>query len=609
MKELKKYSPLKYDLKKGLDTHLLSSRPGVYCFYSEDGMCLYVGKAKDLRKRLSSYFRSQERLTPKTRIMMKKASFLDCFITATEKEALILEAELINELRPRYNIRLRDDKAYPLLRLGIKNPFPRLSIVRKRKSDGALYFGPFTSSNALRQTLNIISIVFKLRTCTDSSMKGRSRPCLKYQIERCSAPCTGKISKDDYWKEVMRVREFLQGRSSQVIKGLKKEMEEAARNLEFERAALLRDRIAAIQGLLEKQYVFSKTKVDLDCVFILKEGTECVSVVLKVREGVLRGKEIVGVEIDYEDDLEEIYMEFLRLYYRLSNLPPEILLPSDIIKAHSFKPFQEESGKKIKFSLGGKGFRRKILEMASINAKEALSKLLSKKQEWQERAVLLKGVLGLSSLPNWVEGVDISNIQGNLSIGSLVCFKNGRPFKEGYRHYNLGSDGPDDYRMIYEVIKKRLKRKPLPDLMIIDGGKGQLNMALKAANDMSLLNQVDFISIAKEREGEGEKIYIPGREEPLDLSKESQVLRFCQMVRDEAHRFGIKTHRSMRLKKGLATSLSEIDGIGQKRQMLLLRHFGSVSGIKKASLNELLTVPGLPKDVAKRVYEYFRKGD
>ena len=609
MKELRKYSPLKYDLKRGLDSLSLSPRPGVYCFYSEDGVCLYVGKAKDLRKRLSSYFRSRERLAPKTRVMMKKASFLDCFITATEKEALILEAELINELRPRYNIRLRDDKAYPLLRLGLKNPFPRLSIVRKRRSDGALYFGPFTSSSALRQTLNIISSVFRLRTCTDSSMKGRSRPCLKHQIKRCSGPCVGKISKGDYWKEVRRVRQFLQGRSSEVIKGLKKEMEEAAQNLEFERAALLRDRIAAIQGLLEKQYVFSKTKVDLDCVFILKEEAECVSVVLRVREGVLRGKEILGIEIDYEDDLCEIYREFLRLYYRMSNPPPEILLPKDIFKTCSFEPFQGESGKKIKFSLGGKGFRRRVLEMASINAREALSRLLSKKREWQERAALLKGVLGLSSLPNWVEGVDISNFQGNLSIGSLVCFKNGRPFKEGYRHYNLGSIGPDDYRMIYKVVKKRLKRRPLPDLMIIDGGKGQLNMALRAASDMSLRGRVDFVSIAKERDVEGEKIYVPERQEPLDLSRESHVLRFCQMVRDEAHRFGIKTHRNIRLKMGLATSLSGIKGIGKKRQTLLLRHFGSVSGIKRASLHELMDVPGLPKDVAKRVYKHFRNRD
>ncbi len=605
---------LKYDLKNGLDLALVPKSSGVYIFLDEQEKSLYVGKAKVLRSRIASYLRPGATHPPKTALMLRKARFLDVVVTASEREALILEAELIGELKPRYNIRLRDDKAYPFLRVGVRSAFPRISIVRKRQRDGAAYFGPYPSSKELRRTLDLITTLFGLRTCTDTFMKNRSRPCLKFQVGKCSGPCTGEITKEQYQQEARRVREFLGGKTSGILEGLKQEMDRAAGKLDFERAALLRDRIRAIEGVVETQVVVSSSRFDADVIFLEEHDDFAQAAVLKVREGVLREKQAFGLEKGLKSDEPSIYSEFLKLYYSDTDIPPEVVLPglvgNDALRALS-DFLSQLKGKKVRVRTAKSGVRKRLLDTAKLNASQELGLELARKRQWDTLAEELRIRLKLNKTPFHVEGVDISNTSGKASIGSLVCFKGGRAFKAGYRHYNLATPGPDDYAMIQEVIARRLKsgleRGNLPDLIIVDGGKGQLSVAIEALKESGLRGKVDIVSLAKEKRGEGEKIYLPGVQEPLFLERDSRVLRFCQQVRDEAHRFGLSRHRKKRSKRALHSSLDTVPGVGTKRKNLLLKHFGSVESILSASLSEIESVPGLPKNIAKKVYESLNK--
>lgn len=603
---------IKYSLDSNFDIVQIPRLPGVYCFLSQDGNYLYVGKAKNLRNRIASYFRKGNTHPAKTALMLKKASFLDIFITKNEKEALILEAQLIGDLKPKYNIRLRDDKAYPFIKLGIKNPYPRISIARKKGADGALYFGPFTSSDSLRKTLNIISTLFKLRTCSDSSMKRRARPCIKYQINRCSGPCTKNISKEDYLQDVERAKEFLQGKTKTVLNNLKKQMAEASSRLEFERAAQLRDKIKAIESFLEIQTVVSNKKLDFDVIYIqIKDSVACAAI-LHVKEGILRSKEAIELEASCDIvSISTIYSQFIRLYYKNLLPPKEIVLPIVTEDRDELENYLTSvSGSRVKIISPKTGKKKALLETASINATQHLLKYQSKIASWHYIAKAMKSIFKLHHFPNHIEGIDISNTSGTDAVGSLVCFKNGRAEKSGYRHYNINSKGPDDYLMIYEVVKRRfLSKRSLPDLFIIDGGLGQLSMALKAAAEFSMEKIPDFVSIAKEREGEGEKIYISANNVPIILDKSSPVLRFCQMVRDEAHRFGVNFHRKKRAKRALSTCLSEIKGLGPKRIQILLRHFGSIDGIKRADIKELEDINGISRNLAETIYNFFHRVD
>ncbi|NPA94528.1 MAG: excinuclease ABC subunit UvrC [Thermodesulfobacteria bacterium] len=600
---------LKYDLSSGFDASFLPKSPGVYIFQDDSGKYLYVGKAKSLRNRVSSYFRQGAQHAPKTALMLKKARYLDIVVTASEREALILEAELIGELKPRYNIRLRDDKAYPFLKIGVRSPFPRISLARKRQRDGAIYFGPYTSAKELRRTLDLITTLFGIRTCTDSIMKNRSRPCLKFQVGKCSAPCTGQVTKDEYQNEIKRVRAFLGGKTRGIIADLKKEMEKAAQELDFERAALLRDRIQAIEGVVGEQVVVSSQRFSADIIFLEEHGDIAQAAVLKVREGILREKHAFGLEKGLQEGGQRLYSQFLRLYYSGNEIPREVVLPDSLspqVLEELGNFLTELKGREVLVRTAKSGVRRRLLDTARLNAVQTLGLELSRQKQWDELSKELKSCFQLKKVPYHVEGVDISNTSGLDSIGSLVCFKGGKSFKAGYRHYNLSAPGPDDYAMIHEVVMRRLKsgisKEDLPDLLIIDGGKGQLSMALQAAKDLGVEDSLDLISIAKDRGGEGEKIYLPGVEEPLFLARESRVLRFCQRVRDEAHRFGLMRHRKKRSKKTLTSHLDNVPGIGPKRRRKLLEHFGSVRAIKSASLQEIESVPGLPKSVARALY-------
>ena len=605
---------LKYTLDRNFDLYLVPKRPGVYIFMDAQGKAIYVGKAKSLRSRISSYLRPGVVHPAKTELMLQKARFLDVIITTTEKEALILEAQLIGDLKPRYNIRLRDDKSYPFLRIGIRSPFPRISMVRKRAGDGALYFGPFTSSLELKKTMNLICSLFRLRTCTDSYMKARTRPCLKYQVDKCSAPCLNRITKDDYQRDVERVKAFLRGKTTGVISSLKKEMEEAASILDFERAAVLRDSIRAIENMSEGQNVVSSRKLDMDVIFIELHDMAGQAAVLKVREGILKSKQVFGLDMGIEDKVEKIYSRFMTLFYAKAQIPKEVVVPEFIpedVRQEIANYLSRLKGSKVSVRCAKSGIRKNLVKTAMLNASQKLGDELSRLDYWNELRASLKRELFLKRLPEHVEGIDISNTFGADPVGSLVCFKAGAPAKDCYRHYNIRVEGPDDYAMIGEVLSRRIKRGlekgDLPDLVLIDGGKGQLAVAVNVAREMGVIEMLDLVSIAKARgDKDVEKIYLVEESDPLLLPRESDVLRFCQRVRDEAHRFGVTHHRKRRAIKSLASRLADIPGVGPKRERMILQHFGSYNAVSKASLEDLEEIPGLPKRVARSIYNSLR---
>ncbi len=588
----------------------IPASPGVYIFKSSEGTPLYVGKSKKLKNRLASYFRPASSLPARTAVMVKKARFVEIFLTRTEKEALILEAELINRHKPRYNIRLRDDKAYPFLRLGVKSRFPRLSIVRKRRRDGALYFGPYTSSQALRQTLKTIFAVFRLRSCTDRAMKTRSRPCLKFQVRRCSGPCTGEISQEDYMAEVRKVKAFLEGRASFVVQELEDAMKDAAARLDFEKAARLRDQINALGSVVESQAVVIGAWKDMDVIYMETDGSMAQAVVLRVRKGIIVSRDFPCMDIGLEHEIDAVYRSFLKIYYSENTCPGQVILPLNLAERDGMEELLSHySGMRVRISCQARGKARELLEMARLNARRGLRDRIARDGMWKDRARLIMETIGLGRLPHVVEGIDISNISGSLPVGSLVRFSAGQPDKSGYRHYFLRADGPDDYAMIQETMERRIRRgtekDDLPDLFIIDGGQGQLNAALMAFRKLGKHGSCDIIALAKAGKDQGEKIFIPGRDRPLRLDRSNTALRFCQHVRDEAHRFGVKTHRSRRRRNMLDSELLKVPGIGHARRMLLLRHFGSAERVAEATLKDLEAVPGMPASVARNIASYF----
>ncbi|OAG28481.1 excinuclease ABC subunit UvrC [Thermodesulfatator autotrophicus] len=599
-----------------LDQELIQkapTEPGVYLFKTSKGEVLYVGKAKNLRKRLQSYLRSSE--SYKTRVLLAKTEELETIVTRSEKEALVLEANLIKKYRPRYNVILRDDKAYPLLRLSLKDKFPRLSVVRRRRKDNALYFGPYPSAGAVRQTLKFLSRFFPLRRCSNAEFNRRERPCLYYQIGRCKAPCVGLISPEDYQKIVEGAVAFLKGRANELLKTLYQEMEKAAENLEFEKAAVLRDRILAIERTLEAQAVNLPRDEDLDVFTLASQGDKISGAVLFIRSGVLLGKKTFNLS-RLNTEKEELYASLIQQFYDEGKyIPHEILLPCEPADRELIEEWLTELAEhKVIIKVPKRGPKKELLEMAGKNAREALAARLAGERPYEELAEKLALALRLKKAPLRVEGVDISNIQGELPVGVVVSFWEGQEDKNYYRRYHIKSvKGPDDYTMIYETVlrhlNRRLAEKDLPDLMLIDGGKGQLQAALAAAEELGLLKEVDFCALAKEREREGEKIYIPNRKNPLKLARQAEVLRFLQRIRDEAHRFALSSHRKRRKKIAFESLLDQIPGVGPKRKKRLLEHFGSIERIKEANIDEIANLPGFNLKVAQKIKQVLGTGE
>lgn len=587
--------------------------PGVYLFKSEKGEILYVGKAKNLKKRLSNYLRQDLSQTPKIRALLAKAAQVEIIVARSEKEALLLEANLIKKHRPRYNVILRDDKAYPLLRISLHEKFPGIKVVRRRRKDKALYFGPYPSAGAVKETLRFLGRIFPLRRCSTAEFRRRERPCLYYQIGRCPAPCVGKISEEEYRQIVNGAIMFLRGKAGPLLKKLQAEMEACAERLEFERAAVLRDRIRAIEKTLEAQVVALSEERDLDVFAVARQGEKISGCVLFVRSGALIGKKnfhLTRVDLDEPS----LFSLLLRQFYDEGKyIPDEILLPIEPEDQEFLSEWLSElAGKKVEIRVPKRGARRSLMEMAKKNALEALAARLKGERPYEELAEEMAAYLRLPRIPHRVEGVDISNIQGEIPVGVTVSFLDGSPDKKAYRRYHIkGVFQPNDYAMMFEVLERRLTRgveeDNLPDLLVIDGGKGQLQIALTVLEELGLKGEIGVCAIAKEREKEGDKIYIPGRKNPLNLARHNEILRFLQRVRDEAHCFAITFHRKTRSKKALVSSLDQIPGVGPKRRQTLLRHFGDLEAIIKASVEEIARLPGLNRKVAQEIKRYLSK--
>lgn len=603
--------------------NLLPTRPGVYLMKDAGGKILYVGKAKNLRARVRSYLRPGQDGRVHIRFLMDRTADLDWVVTGSEKEALLLENTLIKKHRPRYNIDLKDDKTYLSLRLDVRQDFPRIELVRQVKKDGARYLGPYSSARDLRATVDLILKIFPLRSCSDSDFKSRTRPCLYHWTRGCRAPCTGLIDKESYGRMVKEVELFLSGKNSLLAGKLKKEMGEAAAREAFEEAALLRDRLKAVEATLERQKTVSHTLSDRDAIAWVREGSEVEACVLIVRGGAIidqRGYYLPNV---LEED-EEFAAEFLRSYYSGERIvPDEVLvqaLPSDEEETLA-QWLGELRGKKVRLFSGARGERAELLGFARENAAALLSERRKTKAGFEAALLELQKRLSLPAPPARIECFDVSNIQGTSTVVGMVSFQNGQPDKAGYRRFKIRTvEGSDDFSSLYEALSRRLARRgeagwELPDLIVIDGGRGQLSSALKALED-SGAEAVPMVGLAKARTLKGgeepskssERVFMPGRMNPLIMPNNSSALFILQRVRDEAHRYAITFHRKTRSKATVKSGLEDIPGLGAKRIRALLKYFGSVKAMRAASADELAALPGMPEKLARAVAAHLAKG-
>lgn len=597
----------------------LPNRPGVYLFKDQKGTVLYVGKAGNIKHRVSSYFQGAGEKDTKRLALQKKVADIETIVTETEKEALLLEDHLIKEHHPRYNIKLRDDKRYPCLRLNIEEDFPTLSIVRRIKKDRSIYFGPYPSATSLKETLKLIRHLFPIRTCRDVQFSNRKRPCINYEMERCLGPCCEKISPAQYGEIIQQVRMFLEGRNKDLLERLKKRMEEEAELLHFEKAAKIRDQIEHIQKVIEKQVIVSRDFGDRDVIGFYRQDGRAAIYSLFIRAGkLLGGKGFHLSSINLPD--EEILSSFLRQYYREGRfIPEQILIPKPISERSLTERWLTElKGRKVHLLIPQRGDKKRLLGMASENAEKFLHRQVDLEKEKGELLSNLKESLHLLRVPRRIEAFDISNLQGGYAVGSMVTFEDGKPDKNRYRHFKIKTvEGIDDYGMMYEVLfrryQKALEEKDLPDLVLLDGGRGHLHVAKEVFKELGV-KDVDLLSLAKERrvergrfriEKSGEKIFHPQYKEPFVIGKQSPLLLFLDQIRNEAHRFAITYHMRVRKKGTIRSVLEEIPGIGKARQRALLRYFGSVEGIKVATLEALMKVPQMTPSSAQSVYDYF----
>ena len=585
--------------------------PGVYLMLDKSSTVLYVGKAKDLFKRLSSYIRFKGSAHNKTAVMLSKVHKIDLVLTNTEKEALILEASLIKRHRPRYNVILRDDKSYPLVKVTVQEEWPRVFMTRRKKNDKARYFGPYASSSSMWTTLNLLQTLFPLRRCKGTKLKPRKRPCLNYQMNKYLAPCCGKIDNDSYRDMVDKVILFLEGRNRNLLRDLETEMKQASARLDFEQAAIIRDQINGLRRTLEKQVIVTQSKGDRDVYGFARSDASVSVVLLYVREGVVRGTRRFFLEDTYGDD-KAILSQIVKQVYDERSQPPQlVLLPFEIEdQVLLAERLSELSGRKARLSTPRRGDRKDLITMANANALQRFDELDKKLASWETLGSDLQKRLHLSSVPHRIECVDISNISGTHAVGSLVRYEHGEPAKNGFRHYKIKQvEGPDDYAMIREVLTRRFGSSSsgleFPELLMVDGGKGQLAVAESILKEHDLLDEIDLIGIAKERGDEGEKLYKVGRKNPIILPSHNPVLLYLMRIRDESHRFGVTFHRSLRHKRALSSRLDEIPGVGPARKKKLLKQIGSVKKISEAALAELMAVDGIGAELAEQIHQHF----
>ncbi len=589
--------------------------PGVYLMLDKKAGVLYVGKAKDLRKRLASYARLAESTQGKTAVMLSHVHKIDTLLTRTEKEALILEASLIKKHRPRYNIVLRDDKNYPLLKVTVHEEWPRVLMTRRRKKDGARYFGPYSSSSAMWATLKLLASIFPLRRCKTSQVQARTRPCLNGQMHNCLAPCMGLTERAEYQKMVSRIIMVLEGHNRELITSMGQQMAEAAHDLEFERAALIRDQMQALSRTLEKQVIVASHSRDQDIFGLARKDASLALAILLVRNGTISGSRTFFLSDPIGDDASILSQVLNQYYYQGDNLPQEILLPCEPEdKELLSERLSDLRGELVHLQIPQRGDRLQLITMANANASHVFAERDKKEQSWQTLADFMVKSLHLSRPPETIECLDISNTSGQLAVGSLVCFKQGEPDRRHFRHYKIRTvDGPDDYAMMGEVLERRLKRglaeNDLPDLLMVDGGRGQLGIAMRVARELGVEDAQDmnWLGIAKEKEEEGEKLYKPGRKNPIILPAHNPVLLYLMRIRDESHRYGVIFHRKLRNKSTLASELDTINGIGPKKKQALLKTLGSLKQIKLASEEKLARVPGIGHELAREIRHHFHE--
>ena len=589
--------------------------PGVYLLKDAEGNILYVGKAVNLRHRLRSYFGTGQKLPPKLKRMVARVSDLDFLVTTSEQEALILELNLIKRHRPRYNVRLKDDKTFPYLKIDPNEDWPRVYITRRLEQDGGRYFGPFASAKSVRQTLKTIKRIFPFRSCSKPVTGTDSRPCLWYYVGKCLAPCIGAVSKEEYAEVIKQVILFLEGKRGRVVQELESQMSKAAEALEFERAALLRDQIQAIHEVIEGQRIATTVRGEQDVIAIATDKDQAYVQVFFIRGGKLIGRESFVLQGTRSEEPLQIMTSFIKQFYDSAPYIPSLLLlqypVEDKVVIENW--LQSKKGAKVNIQVPSRGNKKQLVSIVAENAQRGLEqfkiKQLATPKVLETALAEIARELQLPHAPLRMEGYDISNIQGTSAVGSMVVFDQGRPKPAHYRRFRIKTvSGADDYAMLHEVIKRRFKRSSdapapdtwtiLPDLVLIDGGKGQLNAAQAAMHEVGA-DSVPIASLAKENE----QLFTPQRMEPIILPGNSPGLQLLQRLRDEAHRFALGYHQKIRQKRTFASALDSIPGIGPKRKRALLRQFSSVRAIQEASLEELAATKGMSRSLAKRIKE------
>ncbi len=656
----------------------LPDKPGVYCFRDAAGRAIYVGKAQSLRNRVRSYMQSPDLLPAKTRRMVEKAVDLDVTVTSTAVEALILECNLIKEQRPRYNVRLRDDKSYPFIKVTMQEEWPRVYFTRGVFRDGSRYFGPFTDAKSVRQTLDTLNRLFPFRSCHRTITGKDPRACLAYHIHRCTAPCIGVADHEEYLQAIRQVVLFLEGKQERIIEEMRREMEMAAEQLNFEHAARLRDRIRSLEKIIERQKITAEEDAaDRDVVGLAcGNGAACAQLFF-IRSGKLLGTEHFALEGTEDESTAPVLASFLQQFYdSAAYVPPQILLQEDIDDASMLEEWlAERRGSRVQLVVPKRGQKHQLIKLAMENANQQLEMLklrwLNDTQRTAGALVELREALQLPTTPHRIECYDISNIQGTSAVGSMVVFEGGQSKSSEYRRFRIKTvEGANDFAMLQEVLRRRFKRAigvgngetedaatqgdgdtgkgyplplgegegsstphpvgggrdarapstqhpapstrhsglstqsssdgwaALPDLVIVDGGKGQLNSALEVLDDLGLAN-LPAVGLAKENE----EIFLPGISQGLMLPRNSQALYLVQRIRDEAHRFAITYHRKLRSKRSFGSALDDIPGIGPRRKQALIKQFGTVRAIREASLEQLLAVPGMSRQAAEKIKE------
>ncbi len=603
----------------------LPAGPGVYLMRDAGGTIIYVGKAASLRNRVRSYFGPQERLDQKTQALVTHIHDFEFFLTGSEEEALILENNLIKRHRPHYNVLLKDDKTFPFLKISLNEDWPSVTMTRRVEDDGARYFGPFTSAWSVKQTLQVLKGIFPLRRCTKPITGTDPRPCLDYYIHLCPAPCTGAIGRKEYNDTIKQVVLFLEGKQDRVIRGLESKMEKASEGLEFEKAAQIRDQLQAIGRVIEGQKVAARIRGEQDVIAFVSERDRAYVQVFFIRGSKLIGRESFIMQGTASEEPERIMTGFIKQFYSsATHTPPLILMQYHVEDQAVIESWLKgKRGGKVSIQVPSRGNKKHLVEIVAENAAHGLAQLKIKSflKEGSSTAALAEAMaeiqkeLNLPTLPNRMECYDISNIQGRAAVGSMVVFEKGKPKPAHYRRFRIKTvSGADDYAMLQEVLRRRFKRYSdrneenpppadgwavQPDLVLIDGGKGQLSSAVEAMKETGV-GAIPVAGLAKQNE----EIFITGRAESIRLPGSSSGLQMLQRLRDEAHRFAIGYHRNVRGKEAFTSALDSVPGIGPKRKRALLRQFGSVQAIRGASPEELAKVKGMTQASAKKIKEY-----